>query len=186
MKKPKEGIVIKSCFEQNWRINQMQESAQKTKLEVTETGMTTKAPTTLEKVGGVAKEAGLRIACSTLVSGTKDVMVKQLAKKGGDSATMAVVTGVLDSEIGEAIVGVTLSLLLPQAKHLPMFKENKHFDTLSNEMQIAAAAGAGTFVVKEAGKFLIPALTDALKTVSSTEQVASSFVGEDVKVKSKK
>jgi hypothetical protein len=41
--------------------------------------------------------------------------------------------------------------------------------------------------VKEAGKFLIPTLNDALKTIASTEEVASSMAGtEDIKVKAKK
>ena len=155
-----------------------------TKLEVTES---VKAPSTMmQKVGGVAKEAGLRIACSTMVSGTKDVMVKQLAKKGGDSATMSVVQGVLESDMGDALVGGILSLILPQAKHLPMFKNNKNFDILSQEMQIESAAKCGGFVVKEAGKFLIPTLTDALKTIQSTEDVAVGLGSEEIKVKTKK
>lgn len=164
---------------------QTAQTAKSTKLEVTESAKT--ASTTMEKVAGVAKDAGLRIACSTLVSGTKGVLVKEFAKKSGDSATMAVVGGVLDSEVGEAIIGALLSLALPQAKLLPMFKNNKNFDALANEMQIAAAAGAGTFVVKEAGKFLLPAITDALKAVSSTEDMAAGLSGADeIKVKSKK
>jgi hypothetical protein len=158
--------------------------SQAQKLEVTESN---KAPSTvMQKAGDLAKEAGLRIACSTMVSGTKDVMVKQLAKKAGDSATMSVVSGILESPMGDALVGGILSLILPQAKNLPMFKNNKNFDILSQEMQVEAAAKCGGFVVKEAGKFLIPTLTDALKTIQSTEDVAVSLGSEDIKVKAKK
>lgn len=108
-------------------------------------------------------EAAYRVGATQLTKMVKAGILKLLGQNGGvKKSVLNTVRDFLDTELGDALVAYLLGLLL---SYIPKFKEHPVVQKLSKELRIHGMVIVGETIVNAVMEFLIPAITDVLKTM---------------------
>lgn len=130
-----------------------------TKPEAKETKMANKI---VDMMKADTKEAAYRVVSTQITTGAKAGLIKLFQSKGGDSAQMAILQGLLDSEMGESIIALMIGYGLNYA---PGFKDKPQVIKLAEEFRVRGMTTAGNAVMEMAMGSLLPVLTTALNAL---------------------
>ena len=120
----------------------------------------------MDTIKSDAVEAAYRVGATQTVNGVRAAMVKALQAKGGDSQQVLMLTTVLDSEVGQALISTLLGHALP---HVPGIKDNRHVPKISEEMRVNGYTGAGNLIADVIMDQLKPILANALSAIPDDE-----------------
>lgn len=121
-------------------------------------------PTILETAKSDLTEASYRVASNQMVKGTKGAILKVMEKNGQGSDRVQALSDMLDTQIGESLVGMLLGIALP---HVPMLSEDARLQKLSKEFRISAMSGVGNQAVDMVMEHLLPVVTSAISSLPS-------------------
>lgn len=119
-------------------------------------------PTIMETIKADATEATYRVATNQMVKGTKAALLKVLEKNGQDSDRLKAMSDMLDTEIGTALTGMLLGVVLP---NVPMLSEDERVLKLGKEFRTSAFTSVGNTAVDAVTEHLLPVLTSALSNL---------------------
>lgn len=113
------------------------------------------------------KEALYRVGATQTVALVKAALVKAIQLKAGDNPQLQMLSLVLDSEIGETIIGLLLGYSLP---FTPGIKEDARIQKLCEEIRVNSFATGGNALVDLVADQLKPILANALANIPAEEE----------------
>ena len=118
-------------------------------------------------------DAGYRVASTQMTNGIRKGLVTLLKDKGMDGDKLSVVTELLESEAGVAMIHLMLGFGLT---YVPHFQDDPRVTKLAEEFRVAGMATAGNAVIGTTIEYLLPALQDALKALPALEEETKTTV----------
>jgi len=109
-----------------------------------------------------AVKAAYRVAANQISKAVKTGLVTLMQKKGMDDYKLGHLREVLDTEIGDALISVSVGYILSMDK----FSENEKAVKLANEFRVEGMATAGNVIVDSAINYILPSImkeTDGMK-----------------------
>jgi len=101
-----------------------------------------------------ATSAGYRIAANQVSKAVKRSILMLMQSKGMKSSKLKHLEDVLDSEIGDALVSVSIGYVLSMDK----FKDSERATRLAREFRIEGMATAGNVIVDSAVNYILPSI----------------------------
>ena len=123
-------------------------------------------PSFTEIVKANAVSAGYRVAGTQATNIIKNAILTVMRNKGADGGALQGISAFLDTEFGEALISFAVGSGL---NYVPHFSDDPRVQRLGEEMRVGGMATAGNAVIGEAMAHVLPALTEVLKNLPSTD-----------------
>lgn len=121
----------------------------------------------VSKVMVNGEKAVYRTAARTLVSNVKKAIIKMMEDKDVDQGTRSTVSKLLQSEIGDSLIGAVIGVGLP---HVPIISEDVRVQRISQEFQVEALSVAMDSVISTITDLIIPVIGDAIKSLPEVKE----------------
>lgn len=125
-----------------------------------------------------ATEAGYRVAAKQATNGVKKVCVRLAAGKQGKGMKKSQVNALasfLDTEIGEALIGIGLGIGL---QYTPGLNGMPKVTRLAREFRIGGITTAGNMAMEAVKEYIVPAVMETLKGLPEEEELAAAATPE--------
>jgi len=129
----------------------------------------------LEMLKSDGKNAAYRVASTQMVNGTKAAILKLLEKNGKSSDSIKAVSELMETEFGNAVVGMILGMGLTYA---PVISEDARAQKLAEEFRVNGMATAGNALIGVAMEEFLPIVTMALAKLPPAEADNKEVVSE--------
>ena len=107
--------------------------------------------------------AGYRVAATQMTKGVKSAFLLAMKDKGMEGGKIEAISEMLDTEFGSALISGALGYGLA---YLPGgIGEDPRIQKLSEEFRVGGIATAGNAVIGSVMEMIMPAITDAMKTL---------------------
>lgn len=126
-------------------------------------------PSVTEMLKSNFDDAKYRVAGTQLTKIVKGGILQAMQKKGHDNGHVAAIAAFLDTEFGDALVAGLLGFGL---NYVPKFGEDPRVMRLADELRTNSMAVAGNAIIGEAVEHILPAITQVLNQLPSTNNSA--------------
>lgn len=133
-------------------------------------------PSFTETLKSNATEAAYRVGATQATKAVKTALINVMRNKGSNEGMILSLQNFLDSEFGEALIGLCLGLAL---QNLPHFNEDARVQKLAEEMRVGGMATAGNAVIGEAVGHLLPALSSVLESLPEVNEKNVTRIKEE-------
>ena len=138
----------------------------------------------MEQFKSEGEEALYRVTGTQMTKGVQAALLTIFRDKGGmDESKLSVVKEMLETEIGRSMISLMLGHALPYA---PVIKDDPRVQRLASEFRIGGMAVVGNEVVSLATAYLLPAVSDALRSLPALGETAKETLAPAMKSGKKK
>lgn len=121
------------------------------------------------------KDAAYRVASKQMVNGTRAAILKLMEQKGHGSDRVQALSDLLNTEFGEALIGMVLGTSL---NYIPMVSDDPRAQKLAEEFRIGGMATAGNAVFDMLAQHFLPVITKTLASLPAEGQTAVRVVDQ--------
>lgn len=137
-------------------------------------------PKFVDMIKSDATNAAYRVAGTQITNGMKAAILKLLESRGADGGKLQMISEMLDTEVGSAVVALMVGFGLNYA---PVIGEDPRVQKLATEFRTHGMATAGNAVVEVAMGSFLPVIQDALKAlpaITEEKETTKSRVVENL------
>lgn len=121
-----------------------------------------------EIVASDFQKTKIRVAAYGLSRGARAALLSLLRSKKLSKTWVRKIRGLLDTEVGLAIISLVIGWALTC---LPMLKEDSRVQLLAEEFRVSGMTLIGTELLDEISRYFIPLMTEALNQIPQESQV---------------
>jgi hypothetical protein len=126
--------------------------------------------------------AAYRVGSTQLISATKTFLVQYLRKSCSEESKIRMLSEMLDTEIGSALMSVFIGMAVSQ---IPQLANNPKMQRILKEFRVSGMTTVGNSAVEALMSSMLPTITSALQSLEKTdikeiEAKSSSSLEEDI------